>query len=245
MATESPSKTWKERLLYTQARDDRSRMVAVVNNAILHLHPSNVPAPAIRFTYTWGLGGIATVLAAMLGLTGLLLMFRYDARVDYAYTSIQVLEAQVMFGSLFRAVHHWSANLLVVTAFLHLLRVTLHRRLQAGPHDELADRHRPIGPGAGGQLHRLPAALGPVSLLGDHGQHDAAVLYPAHRRVAEPLPAGRAAGRPGRLEQFLRPARGGDPADYGLDDGLPLLESAQERRPFAAAYKRKACGSSV
>ena len=28
-----------------------------------------------------------------------------------------------MFGSLFRAVHHWSANLLVVTAFLHLLRV--------------------------------------------------------------------------------------------------------------------------
>jgi len=124
MATESPSKTWKERLLYTQARDDRSRMVAVVNNAILHLHPSNVPAPAIRFTYTWGLGGIATVLAAMLGLTGLLLMFRYDARVDYAYTSIQVLEAQVMFGSLFRAVHHWSANLLVVTAFLHLLRVT-------------------------------------------------------------------------------------------------------------------------
>ena len=50
-------------------------------------------------------------------------MGRYDARVDYAYTSIQVLETQVMFGALFRAVHHWSANLLVVTAFLHLLRV--------------------------------------------------------------------------------------------------------------------------
>jgi len=123
MASHKPI-AWK-RLLYTHKHrpDDRSRILAVVNNMILHLHPSSIPAPAVRFTYTWGLGGISALLVVLLALTGLLLMFRYDARVDYAYTSIHVLETEVAFGSLFRAVHHWSANLLVITSFLHLLRV--------------------------------------------------------------------------------------------------------------------------
>jgi quinol-cytochrome oxidoreductase complex cytochrome b subunit len=103
--------------------DERSRLLQVANNAILHLHPATVPAAAVRFTYTWGLGGMAALLGAMLGLTGVLLMFRYDARVDYAYMSIQSLETEVMFGSLVRALHHWSANLLVIVAVLHLARV--------------------------------------------------------------------------------------------------------------------------
>ncbi len=121
MADKAPT-NWKTRLIYTN-KDDRSNLLLVANNLVLHLHPVNVPARALRFTYTWGLGGISAVLAVMLALTGLLLMFRYDARVDYAYISIQQLESQVAFGSLVRAVHHWSANLLVVTTFLHLLRV--------------------------------------------------------------------------------------------------------------------------
>jgi quinol-cytochrome oxidoreductase complex cytochrome b subunit len=116
---------WRKRIFYTsrERADERSRFTAVANNLILHLHPTSVPAASLRFTYTWGLGGISAVLALMLGLTGLLLMFRYDARVDYAYISIQKLETEVMFGSLIRSIHHWSANLLVISAFLHLLRV--------------------------------------------------------------------------------------------------------------------------
>lgn len=113
---------WKHRLLYT-TRDDRSNLLLVTNNIILHLHPRVVPAKALRFTYTWGLGGISAVLFLLLLFSGLLLMFRYDARVDYAYISIQQIESQVAFGSLVRAIHHWSANLLVIAAFLHLLRV--------------------------------------------------------------------------------------------------------------------------
>ena len=61
-------------------------MRAVVNNAILHLHPVTVPVPALRFTYTWGLGGISVFLGLLLGITGILLMFRYDASVERAYT---------------------------------------------------------------------------------------------------------------------------------------------------------------
>ena len=113
----------RKRLFYTRSVTDASRTRAVLNNAILHLHPTTIPVPALRFTYTWGLGGISTVLAFLLGFTGLLLMFRYDANVGSAYHSIQLLEAQVVFGALIRAVHHWSANLLVVISFLHLVRV--------------------------------------------------------------------------------------------------------------------------
>jgi len=102
---------------------ERSRMKAVMNNIILHLHPTRVPEHALKFTYTWGLGGISTLLVIILSATGILLMFRYDASVERAYTSIQYLETQVMFGSLLRAMHHWAGNLLIITVFLHMLRV--------------------------------------------------------------------------------------------------------------------------
>jgi quinol-cytochrome oxidoreductase complex cytochrome b subunit len=104
---------------------DRSRLRATASNAILHLHPARVPAGALRFTYTWGLGGISAMLAVLLGITGLLLMFRYDANIERAYTSILFIETEGAFGSLVRGVHHWSANLLVIAAFLHLVRVFL------------------------------------------------------------------------------------------------------------------------
>ncbi|MCB8943660.1 MAG: cytochrome b N-terminal domain-containing protein [Ardenticatenaceae bacterium] len=121
--TQTP-KSWTTRLLYTNSpADDRSRMRAVANNLILHLHPTKVPAPALKWTYTWGLGGISATLIVVLIITGVLMMFRYDASTDTAYASIQMMETQVLFGSLIRALHHWSANLLVVTVFLHLLRV--------------------------------------------------------------------------------------------------------------------------
>ena len=45
---------------------DRYRMRAVMNNLILHLHPPRVPADTLRWTYTWGLGGLATLLVVLL-----------------------------------------------------------------------------------------------------------------------------------------------------------------------------------
>jgi quinol-cytochrome oxidoreductase complex cytochrome b subunit len=113
-------------------RSGRSRVGATANSLILHLHPHRVPVGALRFSYTWGLGGLSAVLALCLGLTGILLMFRYEPTIDRAYSSIQALEAQVAFGSLVRGIHHWSANLLVITAFLHLIRVFLTGGFKAG-----------------------------------------------------------------------------------------------------------------
>ena len=101
----------------------RNRMRTVANNILLHLHPTRIPAQALRFSYTWGLGGIATLLSLVLLTTGALLVFRYDPTVGGAYLSIIALETKVPFGSLIRALHHWSANLLLIVTFLHLLRV--------------------------------------------------------------------------------------------------------------------------
>lgn len=124
----------KDRILYQAGTpsDDRTRMRQAMNNLVLHLHPAKVPAPALRLSYTWGLGGISTLLTTILIMTGVLLMFRYDASVERAYTSIQYLETQVPFGSLLRSIHHWSGNLLVITVFLHLIRVFYTGGFKAG-----------------------------------------------------------------------------------------------------------------
>ncbi len=103
--------------------DDRDRMRLVMNNLVLHIHPSKVSKPTLRFTYTWGLGGLSLLLIAILAGTGVLLMFAYTPSPDQAYSDMLALQSEVWYGQLLRNLHHWSGNLLVVVAFLHLLRV--------------------------------------------------------------------------------------------------------------------------
>jgi len=89
----------------------------------MHLHPKKVSVQSIKFTRTFGLGGINALLFVILAVTGILLRFSYVPTVDGAYESIQYLEKQVLFGRLIRNIHHFSAHLMVVTTFLHLVRV--------------------------------------------------------------------------------------------------------------------------
>ena len=95
----------------------------VVSTFVLHLRPVRVPAASIRFTHTFGLGGMSLVLLVVLLVTGALLMFGYTPVPGDAYASIERMQGEVLFGAFVRAVHHWSANLLVLVAGLHLLRV--------------------------------------------------------------------------------------------------------------------------
>jgi len=76
-----------------------------------------VPKATLRWTHTFGLGGSSLVLIL------LLMMFHYEPSSLQAYDSVVRLRLDVPFGLLVRNVHHWSANLLVVVALLHLLRV--------------------------------------------------------------------------------------------------------------------------
>ena len=103
--------------------DRRSRLRLVMNNLILHLHPAQVPKATLRFTYTWGLGGLSALLFLLLSLTGAMLEFAYTPSPEQAYTSILALQTNVWFGQLIRNLHHWSGNLMIVVVALHLLRV--------------------------------------------------------------------------------------------------------------------------
>jgi quinol-cytochrome oxidoreductase complex cytochrome b subunit len=102
---------------------DGDRARTVVGTFVLHLRPVRVPAATIRFTHTFGLGGMSLVLLGILGVTGSLLMLGYTPVPGEAHASIERLESQVLFGALVRSAHHWSANLLVLVAGLHMLRV--------------------------------------------------------------------------------------------------------------------------
>ena len=103
--------------------DDRGRMRTVMNSLILHIHPTKTPKAALKFNYTFGLGGLLLLLASILAITGVMLIFVYTPTPDAAYESMIALQTEVYFGNLIRNLHHWSGNLMVVVAVLHLLRV--------------------------------------------------------------------------------------------------------------------------
>lgn len=90
---------------------------------LFHFRPQAVPERTLRFSLSWGLGGMAMVLMLLLIGTGLLLKFVYEPFPDRAYDSILYLNEHVPFGLLLRNIHWWSANALILVAFLHLLRV--------------------------------------------------------------------------------------------------------------------------
>jgi quinol-cytochrome oxidoreductase complex cytochrome b subunit len=104
---------------------DRDRKWIVFNTLLLHLRPIRVPANTIRYTHTFGLGGMSLLLVLLLMGTGALLMFVYEPSSGGAHGSIAGLESDVLFGPLVRGVHYWCANLIVVVVTLHLLRVLL------------------------------------------------------------------------------------------------------------------------
>jgi quinol-cytochrome oxidoreductase complex cytochrome b subunit len=108
-----------------RAETDRERASLTRFTFLLHLRPVLVPRPTLRWTHTFGLGGSSLVLVALMAATGILNMLVYQPVPGVAYDSIIALEDQVAFGSLVRAVHYWSANLLVLAVLLHLARVFL------------------------------------------------------------------------------------------------------------------------
>lgn len=102
---------------------DKERKWAAFENLILHVHPRTVPEPTLKFTLTWGLGGMSLVLLVLQVLTGTLLLFAYEPSPEKAYSSVFAIQNDILFGAFIRNIHHWAANILVIVVFLHLLRV--------------------------------------------------------------------------------------------------------------------------
>jgi quinol-cytochrome oxidoreductase complex cytochrome b subunit len=90
---------------------------------LFHFRPRAVNPAAMRFTFTWGLGGTAATLVLLQMATGALLKFDYVPSPDKAYRTVLALQHTVVFGRFIRSMHHWGASALILIVFLHLLRV--------------------------------------------------------------------------------------------------------------------------
>ena len=71
------SAVWRSLFRNPYPRDERSRAYAVMNNVFLHIHPVRVRQHAVKFAYTFCLGGLSFFLFLVLTITGVYLMFFY------------------------------------------------------------------------------------------------------------------------------------------------------------------------
>ncbi len=102
---------------------DGNRALVMFSNVILHLHPVRVQRGALKIKFTWCLGGLTFFFFIMLAITGVVLMFYYVPDTRRAYNDIRDLGTVIYFGSLFRAVHRWSAHAMVFSVWMHMTRV--------------------------------------------------------------------------------------------------------------------------
>jgi len=121
------SQLWRSVVRHGLLPTNRNRVLLVMENVFLHLHPAKVRKRNLEATSTFFLGGISLVLFAVLVATGLLLMLYYHPSVPQAYLDMKELQFVVGNGVFLRNLHRWAAHGMVFVVFLHLLRVFFHR----------------------------------------------------------------------------------------------------------------------
>lgn len=72
-------------------------------------------------------GGIALFLFIIQIVTGTLLLLYYKPGAETAFESVQFLITEVKYGWLIRSVHSWSANLMVLSLFIHFFSNFFYR----------------------------------------------------------------------------------------------------------------------
>jgi quinol-cytochrome oxidoreductase complex cytochrome b subunit len=116
------TQVWKSIFRHGAVTSNRNRVLVVMSNVFLHLHPVKSRKAGIKLRYTWCMGGVTFFLFLVLTFTGLLLMFYYRPTVEYAYADIIDLGEHVPLGVM-RELHRWGAHAMVITVWLHMFRV--------------------------------------------------------------------------------------------------------------------------
>ncbi len=83
------------------------------------------PVPA-RLNVSFCFGGITFLLYILLLVTGVTMLFYYTPTVDHAFTTVEFMTFDLAGGNLVRSVHHWAANIMIVTVFIHMVRVYVY-----------------------------------------------------------------------------------------------------------------------
>src|SRR5207245_7832251 len=101
-------------LRVNDADTPRNRALGVLSNVFLHLHPAKINRDAVRYSYTWGMGGITFYLFIVLTFTGVLLMFYYHPSNVQAFRDVLYLENDAPLDKLLRQIHRWQAPLMII-----------------------------------------------------------------------------------------------------------------------------------
>src|ERR1022692_2029616 len=113
---------WKSIFRVGIPNTNRKRVLAMLGNVVLHLHPVKTRKSGVKMRYTWCAGGMTFFLFLTLTFTGLLLMFYYRPTIEYAYGDMLDLREQVPFG-IMREMHRWGAHAMVISVWIHMFRV--------------------------------------------------------------------------------------------------------------------------
>jgi cytochrome b6 len=79
---------------------------------------SHKSVPKHKHSAWYAMGGIALFFFGVQLITGILLMVYY--RPSEPWQSVQRIVTEVPYGNVIRSLHHWAANLMIFTLFLHL-----------------------------------------------------------------------------------------------------------------------------
>jgi menaquinol-cytochrome c reductase cytochrome b subunit len=79
-----------------------------------------------KINFGFCFGGISFFLFIMIFVTGCFMTMYYIPSIDHANDSVDYLMYEVPMGSTVRSIHYWSANLIIVTMLLHMVRVFIY-----------------------------------------------------------------------------------------------------------------------
>lgn len=125
MKNMTESQLWKSIFRHGYEDTSRNKVQQVRANVFLHLHPPRIEPHALKFKFTWCMGGITFLLFLIETFTGVLLMFYFRPVTEYAYLDIKYFMFDVPYGIVLRNVHRWGAHAMVATVMFHMLRVFL------------------------------------------------------------------------------------------------------------------------
>src|SRR4029077_18674018 len=103
------TQVWTSVFRHDRPDSDRNRVLGMLSNGFLHLHPGRIRKSGVKLRYSLCMGGLSCFLFPVLTLTGLLLMFYYRPTLEYAYTDIAGLREHVPLG-IMREMHRGGAH---------------------------------------------------------------------------------------------------------------------------------------
>jgi cytochrome b6 len=81
--------------------------------------------PRHRYSWAYFFGGMTLFFFIVQVCSGILLLLYYRPSAEAAFDSVQFIMTRVRFGWLVRSIHSWSANLMILAAFVHMFSVFL------------------------------------------------------------------------------------------------------------------------